>query len=324
LPTLLARLWEAVGRAEIVHAGVGGWPVSLAWFAVPMARLRRKFSVTVVESSYRFDLRKPWRLKQFARALMFEVLGRCTVNLSDLTICTHAGYRDSMLLPWRRHRGHVFVASWIDRALILGPEEAESGWSTRLEDPSRPLRLVFAANLLASKGVGVLLDALRLLDRRGIAVHVQIYGAGPLREACDEAATRLRGRVSVEVCGVLPYGPPFFEMLDRQDVMVIPSLNDEQPRIVYDCYARALPILASETTGLRQCVEEGATGRLVPPGDPEALADAIAWASEHRESLRELGLGGLAVARETTLERLHERRAELILQAYEREKNKRK
>jgi glycosyltransferase involved in cell wall biosynthesis len=106
--------------------------------------------------------------------------------------------------------------------------------------------------------------------------------------------------------------------------MVIPSLNDEQPRIVYDCYARALPVIASETLGLRQCVQEGETGRLIPPGDPEALADAIAWASEHRDRLRELGLGGLAVARETTLERLHERRAELILHAYERSKNEKK
>jgi glycosyltransferase involved in cell wall biosynthesis len=322
LPTILGRLWKAVGEADIVHAGVGGWPVSFAWFAIPIARLRRKYSVTVVESSYRFDLRRPWCLKAFTRALLFEILGRCAVNLSDLTICTHSGYRDSMMLPWRRQRGHVFVASWIDRALILPPEVAESGWSARLEDPTRPLRVVLAANLLPGKGVGVLLEALRLLDARGLAVAVQVYGAGPMLETCMEAAAQLRGSVSLEVCGVLPYGPPFFEMLDRQDLMVIPSLNDEQPRIVFDCYARALPIIASGTPGLRQCVEDGETGRLVPPGDPAALAEAIAWASAHREPLRELGLGGLAVARETTIERLHERRAELILHAYERHKNK--
>src|SRR4051812_23429170 len=87
LPTLLPRLWRGIGQADIVHASAGGWPISLAWFAVPIARLRRKFVVTVVESSYRSDLRKPWRFKPFARAFLFEALGRWVVNLSDLMIC---------------------------------------------------------------------------------------------------------------------------------------------------------------------------------------------------------------------------------------------
>jgi hypothetical protein len=52
--------------------------------------------------------------------------------------------------------------------------------------------------------------------------------------------------------------------------------------------------------------------KFVPAGDACALADAIAWASDHREQLRDLGIMGLDLARALTHDQMHYRRAELV------------
>jgi glycosyltransferase involved in cell wall biosynthesis len=323
LPRAIARLWDAVGRAEIVHGNVGGWPISYSWFAVPMARLRGKFVLMNMESgAWRTALRRPWALTEFLRALAFEGLGRFCVNQADLMTCTHAGYRDSMLLPWRRWRGHVIQASWVDAENVLSRDEARARWEGRLADLSRPLRVAFAANLLPNKGVGVLLDALDLLDQRGTSLGVDIYGQGPMLARCAEVAKRLERSTHLRMAGTLPYGPAFFGALDAYDVMAVPSLSDEQPRIIYDAFARALPVIASDTPGTAQCDERGVASRLVPQGDPRALAEALVWATEHRSELRTLGLAALEIAREMTHDRMHERRAALLRRELERRRGR--
>ena len=57
--------------------------------------------------------------------------------------------------------------------------------------------------------------------------------------------------------------------------MLVPNLGDEQPRIVYDAYSQAVPVLASATPGLKACVEEGVTGRFFAPGSPSELAQQV-------------------------------------------------
>ena len=52
LPALCRILWSEIGRAQIVHSGVAGWPISLGWIANPIALVRGKKLVIVVESAF--------------------------------------------------------------------------------------------------------------------------------------------------------------------------------------------------------------------------------------------------------------------------------
>ena len=312
-PSATYKLWKAIGRADVVHVNAAGWPISYGWVAAPIAKLRGKFVLTNIESAgWRLGLRRPWRVKGIVQGLVFESMARFCVNLSDLATFTQAGYRDEMLHESRKNRGHVVSASWIDEQVILPLEDAEAIWTSKLADPSRPIKVVFAANLLPSKGVQTLLDALALLDARGVGIDLRVYGRGVLADAFTAAAKRMTRSVTLTMEGMLAYGPDFFAMLRGMDVMAIPSLSDEQPRVVYDCFSQALPVIASATPGLRQCVSDGHDGILVPPGNASALADALAWAATNRGRLRELGIAGLDIARSMTHDRMHSRRAELI------------
>jgi glycosyltransferase involved in cell wall biosynthesis len=316
MPRAMATLWKAVGEAEVVHIGVGGWPLSYGWFTAPMAKLRGKFLLTNLEAAgWRLGWSRPIRPRALVQAVVYEAMGRFCVNLSDMVTSTQSAYLREMLLPWRRWRGQVFSASWIDEATILSREQAEDAWAEKLRDVSRPLKLGFAANLTPSKGVRILLAALRILESRGVALELKMYGKGELFDECSSFAAGASGSVKLSLRGLLPYGPPFFEMLQSQDVVLLPSITDEQPRLIYDCFSQAVPVIASATTGISQCVTDGVDGKLVPPGDPEALADAIAWAADHRDALRVLGIASLDVARNLTHDQMHQRRAEAIQRA---------
>ena len=325
LPNALVTLWRAIGEAEIVHIGVGGWPLPYGWFAAPMAKLRGKFLLTNLESAaWRLGWSRPIRLKGLIMATVYEAMGRFCVNLSDMVSSTQAAYLREMLLPWKRSRGHVFSASWVDENMILTREQAEAAWAEKLRDSSRPLRAAFAANLLRSKGVHVLLEALQILEHEGFRVDVFMYGRGELFDECAAAAARFLKSVSLRMGGVLPYGPEFHEMLQANDVVLIPSLTDEQPRLVYDCFAQGIPVIASDTTGLRECVTDGANGKFVPPGNATALASAIAWASTHRDALRTLGVASLDVARGLTHDKMHARRADVIQRVLHAKRSRRR
>ena len=160
--------------------------------------------------------------------------------------------------------------------------------------------------------MSVLLEALKILDRRGIPVDVRMYGRGRLHDECVTVARQLNRGVKLTMGGLLDYGEAFFEMLRDHDLLVAPSISDEQPRIIYDCFSQALPVIASDTPGLRQCFSDMPNKKFVPAGDACALADAIAWASDHREQLRDLGIMGLDSARALTHDQMHYRRAELV------------
>lgn len=125
---------------------VGGWPISFGWIAAPIAKLPGRFVLTDIESAaWRLGWKRPLQLKGLVQALVFEAMARFCVNISDLATFTHEGYREDMLASWRRHRGHVFSASWIDEEVILTRAQAEAIWREKLEAPPRSIRVVFAA-----------------------------------------------------------------------------------------------------------------------------------------------------------------------------------
>ena len=140
-------------------------------------------------------------------------------------------------------------------------------------DPrSREDRIVFLGRHDPRKGLPVLLRAWPRL-RRG-TTRLRVIGADPL--AVRLLLTRLR--VSDEGIDVLGYvdDERLTEELAAAKLLVAPSLGNESfGMVITRALACATPVVASDIPGYREVVTPQ-TGALVPPGDPEALADAIA------------------------------------------------
>ncbi len=180
LPRAVATVWRAVGKAQIVHAGFGGWPLKPAWIACPIAKLRRKFLLTNVESSF-------WRSLPGAtwhnriRGFLSEEFTRCWIRAADLRLFTSAAYlRD--FLPPGAPRSYVTPATWIEDEWVLSDAEAATTWNNK----SGPVRLLFASRLVREKGVAELLQAVRTRSSDG-------RGAGPDRRGRGPTAGGLPG-----------------------------------------------------------------------------------------------------------------------------------
>ncbi|WP_333190780.1 hypothetical protein [Microcoleus sp. Pol7_A1] len=77
--------------------------------------------------------------------------------------------------------------------------------------------------------------------------------------------------------GTIAYGKELFRLLQEYHAIVVPSLSEDQPRIVYDdAYSQVVPILASNTDGLRDCIHNHKTGVIVT-----ALPDVMRYSSSN-------------------------------------------
>jgi glycosyltransferase involved in cell wall biosynthesis len=311
-PSIVSRLWRAIRSAGIVHSGIAGWPIPISWIVTPLVLLRRKPYVVIVESA-------PWRLQNGAsagwkkrlRASLQELMGRWVLSKAELAIFTQEEYRQS-LMGQQASRGHVIPASWIDEQDILTDGEAEQVWQRKLVSPDSRLKVLFVGRLVPDKGVLVLLGALRELSAGGAPITLSVLGEGDLKSECTRVGSELTGVTSVRVLGTVPYGAPLFALIREYDALVVPSISDEQPRIVFDAYSQAVPVLASDTAGLRSCVRKGETGLLAAPNDVAALVELLQYASQHRPELKQLGLQSLKYARKMTHQEMHRQRVVLL------------
>ena len=308
LPSIVTKLWREIGRSGMVHLGIAGWPIPLGWVAGPIALLRRKPFLVIVESA-------PWRLHPAARvglserlrAWFFECCGRWCVNHASLVIVTHDEYRRS-LLTRNPVEGHVISACWLNDTDLMSDAGATQAWRDKQLLGGQKLRVLFAGRLVPAKGLNVLLDAMGRLHQENAAVELDILGEGDLHQQCCELASSLNRVTRVRMLGTVPYGESFFRLLSEYHAVAVPSLSDEQPRVVYDAFSQAVPVLASRTSGLRASVEEGRTGMFTAANDGKSWAELLRWSLHNTNELERMGMAGLQVARGMTIRKMHERR----------------
>ncbi len=127
------------------------------------------------------------------------------------------------------------------------------------------LVLAVIGRLSKEKGVAFLLEALRKLGTR--APLLLVVGDGPLREGLEQGAQDLR----VRWLGYLRDPRTAFA---AADALVIPSLTEGMPLVALEAAMLQRPLVATAVGELPEVLRAGA-GLLVPPGDAQALADAI-------------------------------------------------
>ena len=142
--------------------------------------------------------------------------------------------------------------------------------ATRTVRPIR--RAVTVANLRPEKGHEVLIDAIAM---RPELAHIcfDFAGDGPCRAALEVRASERGVADRVRFLGERHDIP---DLLNAADLFILPSRTEAFPNSVLEAMAAGLPVIASRTGGIGELIEDGVTGRLVPPGDTSALADAIA------------------------------------------------
>ena len=128
------------------------------------------------------------------------------------------------------------------------------------------------ARLEPEKGHPTLLEAWPAVLRAVPDTYLLIVGEGSRRDALEAQARELQIAHRVVFTGRRDDVPAVTAALD---VAVLPSYREAQGLSVLEAMALSRPVVASNVGGIPEMIEDGVTGLLVPPHDPQALSAAI-------------------------------------------------
>jgi glycosyltransferase involved in cell wall biosynthesis len=130
--------------------------------------------------------------------------------------------------------------------------------------------LAFAGRLTAQKALGDALDALSRTD----GVTLLIAGDGDQRAPLEARVNELALGARVRFLGPLPRDR-IVELFRAADAAILSSSWENFPHTVVEALAAGTPVIATAVGGVAEVVHDGENGLLVPPGDVEALSNAI-------------------------------------------------
>jgi glycosyltransferase involved in cell wall biosynthesis len=146
--------------------------------------------------------------------------------------------------------------------------------------PGAPLRLFSCGRLHRVKGHQDLLSAVRLLLDRGIDVQLDIAGEDDAGGAGYRAELQahleaLHLGAHARLLGAIS-GPEVRRHLLAADVFALASWHEPLGVAYMEAMACGVPTIGTDAGGVRELIDSGESGLLVPPKAPEVLADAIA------------------------------------------------
>jgi glycosyltransferase involved in cell wall biosynthesis len=260
-------------KSDVVVSGSEvGWGMFLGWAA---ARLTRRPFVVLVQSplEHAIDAWSPGRLRGSLRWVHRHV---------DLAVCVSPGLVDGVVANGLAANQVTFFLPGID----IEEASKRARRTPRQPHGPGPVHLIAIGRLAAQKGFDILLRAVALAHARGAHAKVSILGDGPDRDRLERLAESLGVADAIRFEGFVADPYPHFA---RADAFVLSSrFEGNGSGALLEALAHGLPVIATDcVTGPRFVLRDGEIGRLVPPEDPDALAEAIRSFADDPADLQE-------------------------------------
>ena len=263
LIALLRTAWRL--PFDIVHAH---WAYPDGFAAVMFAKLRRRPVVVTVHGTdiNVFTRRRLWRA---------EILW--ALSRADRVIAVSQGLRRKLIALGVDPDRISVVNNGVDTRAFHPKEGADR--------PRAASRVLYIGRFIREKGIEVLLRSAALLttESRRDLEFVFVGGNRERRdgEPFEALAAELGIGDKVRFVDAVPISE-VPEWLRGSDLFVLPSFSEGFPLSLIEAMACGVPVVSTTCGGPQEIVTEE-TGLLVPPGDPEALADAMRHILDHPE-----------------------------------------
>ena len=185
-----------------------------------------------------------------------------------------------------------FTAAWIATAFArqLSQERADARAALGISDGEILISAVGA--LEQRKGHRYLIEAIGALAADRVASsNVLIAGQGSIHEVLQGEIAVIRSLERIKLLGRVDDAR---ELLWASDIFAMPSLKEGLGVAALEAMASGLPVIASDVGGLREVVEDGRSGIIVPPANSEEIASAIRRLAESAGLRTQMGAAARA------------------------------
>lgn len=245
-------------QPDVVHVST---PDLLGWRAQSLAK---EIGAPILASMHtRFETYLDYYRLGWARPALQAHLDRF-YRRSDHVVAPTSALVDEL----KALRGDDRASVWsrgIDTALFA-PERRDLAWRRAQGIGDAEVAVLFFGRLVREKGIGVFVEACRLLCQRGLPVRALVVGAGP-------AADVFAALPDVVLTGHLA-GEELARAVASADLLLSPSTTETFGNVIVEAMASGLPVISADAQNARSILRDGQTGLLCSPADPVAYADA--------------------------------------------------
>ncbi|MGH7824514.1 MAG: glycosyltransferase family 4 protein [Candidatus Binatia bacterium] len=252
-----ARLIKAK-EIQHIHAAWASYPATAAWIASELTGIPFSFS------SHAYDI-------YMVRSLLREKIEHSRFVIT----CAETNHRALLDAGGESARSKIFVhrhGTDLERFRPVAPSL----------DRAEPVWRILACGFLASyKGFVHLVGACAALRDQGYEFECLIIGEGPQRKLLIRQIEENGLAQRVRIAPPMPQAE-LAEHYHQADVFVHPSVitrkgnRDVIPNVLVEAMASGTPVVSTRLAGIQELIDDGKNGLLVSPGDPKALAEAIA------------------------------------------------
>jgi glycosyltransferase involved in cell wall biosynthesis len=285
---LLAELRLLARRGPRADAVVVGYPGHLDLFAARRAARGAPvvFNPLVSLADTLVEDRGRFQRGSFADRTL-TAIDRRALRGADLVVADTSAHADFLAALAGLPRDRFEVC-------FVGAEERvfQPGW-----EPKEPFTALFVGKLIPLHGLTTILEA----ARRSPELRLRLVGSGQLDH-------KLAGRpANVEWVPWVEYERLADELHRASCAVGIFGTSDKARRVIpnkaFQALACGTPLVTADTPAARELLTDGESALLVPPGDPQALADALQRLAGDPDLARRLGARGHAVYRERASEK---------------------
>ncbi|UVM63017.1 glycosyltransferase family 4 protein [Pseudomonas sp. B21-010] len=164
------------------------------------------------------------------------------------------------------------------------------------ENMSQTPVVCFAARLLRDKGVIEFVEAVKILQLRGVAARFQIVGDVDLGNPATITPAEIATWRDEGIIELLGYRKDIGELFTNANIVTLPSYREGLPKVLVEAAACGRAVVTTDVPGCRDAIDPNVTGLLVPVRDAMALADSLEELIQNAEVRQRMGIAGRALA----------------------------
>ena len=190
----------------------------------------------------------------------------------------------------------------------------------RLEWSKRLPQVIMASRFAKQKDQPTLIQAMRFLKAQQVQTKLSLAGLGKTRllQQSQKVSVELGLTEQIEFLGHVANMP---ELLAKHQIFVLSTHYEGMPLALIEAMASGCACIGTDVVGVREVIEHGVTGLLVPENNAQAIADAIAMLLNNPEKAENLGTAArAAVQQHFTLQVMNDNYTRLLLQLYQPKK----